>query len=61
MMDLHDKVGKYGLGSIEIMQVLRIFNADALPPHDIWCLARVLFQSVEYDIFESKWTRLPEL
>ncbi|RMC20550.1 hypothetical protein DUI87_01401 [Hirundo rustica rustica] len=58
LMDLRDKVGKYGLGSIEVMQVLRVFNADVLPRYDIWCVACVLFQSVKYDIFESKWTQL---
>ncbi|XP_058280136.1 uncharacterized protein LOC131378769 [Hirundo rustica] len=57
-MDLWDKVGIYGLGSAEVMQVLRALNADALPPYDIRCLACILFWPVEYDIFESKWTQL---
>lgn len=57
-MDLHDRVGKYGLGSSEVMQVLRVFNADVLTPYDIRCLACVLFQPVEYHIFESKWMQL---
>ncbi|XP_039911480.1 uncharacterized protein LOC120748768 [Hirundo rustica] len=56
--ELRDVVGKYGLGSAEVMQVLRGFNADVLPPYVIRYLARVLFQPVEYDIFEYKWTRL---
>ncbi|RMC20691.1 hypothetical protein DUI87_01543 [Hirundo rustica rustica] len=45
-------------GSIEVMQVLRVFNGDALPPYDIRCLARVLFRPVKYEIFEYKWTQL---
>ncbi|RMC07190.1 hypothetical protein DUI87_16646 [Hirundo rustica rustica] len=58
--ELRDVVGKYGLGSAEVMQVLRGFNADVLPPYVIRYLARVLFQPVEYDIFEYKWTRLAD-
>ncbi|RMC03245.1 hypothetical protein DUI87_20439 [Hirundo rustica rustica] len=54
MRELQDKVGKYGLWSAEVMQVLRSLNADALPPYDIQCLAHVLFWPVEYDIFECK-------
>ncbi|RMB92638.1 hypothetical protein DUI87_30947 [Hirundo rustica rustica] len=58
MSELRDKVGKYGLESAEVMQVLRALDADPLPPYDIRCLACVLFRPVEYDIFESKWTQL---
>ncbi|RMC08862.1 hypothetical protein DUI87_13856 [Hirundo rustica rustica] len=58
LVDIRNKVGKYGLGSTKVMQVLQVFNTHVLPPCDIRCLARVLFQPVEYDIFESKWTQL---
>ncbi|RMC20345.1 hypothetical protein DUI87_01194 [Hirundo rustica rustica] len=55
---LRDAVGKYGLGSAEVMQVLRCFNASLLTPFDIRSLARALFPPVEYDFFENKWTQL---
>ncbi|RMB95506.1 hypothetical protein DUI87_27615 [Hirundo rustica rustica] len=58
MSELRDKVGNYGLGSAEVMQVLQSFDADPLPPYDIQCLAHVLFRPVEYDSFEYKWTQL---
>ncbi|TRZ10325.1 hypothetical protein HGM15179_016785 [Zosterops borbonicus] len=60
LIDLRDRVGKYGLVSPEMMQVLRLVDTDVLPPYDIQCLAKVLFQPVEYGIFESKWTQLAE-
>ncbi|RMC17421.1 hypothetical protein DUI87_06002 [Hirundo rustica rustica] len=58
LSELHDVVGKYGLGSAEVMQVLRSFNASLLTPFDIRSLARALFPPVEYDFFENKWTQL---
>ncbi|RMC21083.1 hypothetical protein DUI87_01940 [Hirundo rustica rustica] len=58
LSELRDAVGKYGLGSAEVMQVLRSFNASLLTPFDIWSLARALFPPVEYDFFENKWTHL---
>ncbi|RMC20900.1 hypothetical protein DUI87_01753 [Hirundo rustica rustica] len=58
LSELRDAVGKYGLGSAEVMQVLRYFNASLLTPFDIWSLARALFPPVEYDFFENKWTHL---
>lgn len=60
LTDLHETVGKYGLGSPEVMQVLRVLNVDMLPPYDVQCLVHVLFRPVEYDIFESKWSQLAE-
>ncbi|TRZ07330.1 hypothetical protein HGM15179_019782 [Zosterops borbonicus] len=57
-MDLRDTVGKHGLGCAEIMQVLRVFGSDTLPPYDIRNLAHILLPPVEYDIFESKWAQL---
>ncbi|RMC20834.1 hypothetical protein DUI87_01687 [Hirundo rustica rustica] len=58
LSELRDAVGKYGLGSAEVIQVLRYFNASLLTPFDIWSLARALFPLVEYDFFENKWTHL---
>ncbi|RMC20633.1 hypothetical protein DUI87_01485 [Hirundo rustica rustica] len=58
LTELRDAVGKYGLGSAEVMQVLRYFNASLLTPFDIRSLARTLFLPVEYDFFEHKWTQL---
>ncbi|RMC22120.1 hypothetical protein DUI87_02993 [Hirundo rustica rustica] len=58
LSELRDAVGKYGLGSAEVMQVLRSFNASLLTPFDIRSLARALFPPVEYDFFENKWTQL---
>ncbi|RMC13517.1 hypothetical protein DUI87_08593 [Hirundo rustica rustica] len=58
LTELRDAVGKYGLGSGEVMQVLRYFNASLLTPFDIRSLARALFPPVEYDFFENKWTQL---
>ncbi|RMB96363.1 hypothetical protein DUI87_27164 [Hirundo rustica rustica] len=58
LTELRDVVRKYGLGSAEVMQVLRSFNASLLTPFDIRSLARALFPPVEYDFFENKWTQL---
>ncbi|RMC20159.1 hypothetical protein DUI87_01005 [Hirundo rustica rustica] len=58
LTELRGAVGKYGLGSAEVMQVLRYFNASLLTPFDIRSLARALFPPVEYDFFEHKWTQL---
>ncbi|RMC20698.1 hypothetical protein DUI87_01550 [Hirundo rustica rustica] len=58
LSELLDAVGKYGLGSAEVMQVLRYFNASLLTPFDIRSLAQALFPPVEYDFFENKWTHL---
>ncbi|RMB97169.1 hypothetical protein DUI87_26330 [Hirundo rustica rustica] len=58
LSELRDAVGKYDLGSAEVMQVLRSFNASLLTPFDIRSLARALFPPVEYDFFENKWTQL---
>ncbi|RMC21475.1 hypothetical protein DUI87_02341 [Hirundo rustica rustica] len=58
LSELCDAVGKYGLGSAEVMQVLHYFNASLLTPFDIRSLARALFPLVEYDFFENKWTQL---
>ncbi|RMC04172.1 hypothetical protein DUI87_18991 [Hirundo rustica rustica] len=58
LTELRDAVGKYGLGSAEVMQVLCYFNASLLMPFDIRSLAGALFPPTEYDFFEHKWTQL---
>ncbi|RMC01082.1 hypothetical protein DUI87_22348 [Hirundo rustica rustica] len=58
LTELRDAVGKYGLGSAKVMQVLCYFNASLLTTFDIRSLARALFPPVEYDFFENKWTQL---
>ncbi|RMC20728.1 hypothetical protein DUI87_01580 [Hirundo rustica rustica] len=58
LAELRDAVRKYGLGSAEVMQILRYFNASLLMPFDIRSLAQTLFPPVEYDFFEYKWTQL---
>ncbi|RMC16037.1 hypothetical protein DUI87_08244 [Hirundo rustica rustica] len=58
LTELCDAVGKYGLGSAKVMQVLHYINASLLMPFDIRSLARALFPPLEYDFFEHKWTQL---
>ncbi|TRZ11338.1 hypothetical protein HGM15179_015768 [Zosterops borbonicus] len=57
MIDLWDKVAKYGLGSSEVMQMIRVMNTDILAPYDIRHLAQVLFQPVQLEVFESIWNQ----
>ncbi|TRZ10342.1 hypothetical protein HGM15179_016762 [Zosterops borbonicus] len=57
-MDLPDKVAKYGLGSSEVMQMIRVISVDVLAPYDIRHLAQVLFQPVQLEVFEAKWRQL---
>ncbi|RMC20819.1 hypothetical protein DUI87_01672 [Hirundo rustica rustica] len=58
LSELRDAVGKYCLGSAEVIQVLRYFNASLLTLFDIRSLAQALFPPVEYDFFENRWTQL---
>lgn len=55
-MELCDKAGKYGLGSVDVMQLLGVLTADLSVPYDIQTLACILFQPVEFEIFETKWS-----
>uniref|UniRef100_A0A8C3QKM4 Retroviral nucleocapsid Gag protein p24 C-terminal domain-containing protein n=1 Tax=Cyanoderma ruficeps TaxID=181631 RepID=A0A8C3QKM4_9PASS len=57
-MDLLGRVNKYGLGSSEVMQIIRVINAHLLAPYDIRYLAKVLFRPVELGVFEAKWRQL---
>lgn len=47
------RVAKYGLGSPEVMQILWVIDTDLLAPFDIKYLAQVLFQLVQFGVFES--------
>lgn len=60
VQDLQDKVEKYGLGSLEVMQVIRVLNTDLLVPFDIKHLGQVLFQHVQFRVFEDNWTQVSD-
>lgn len=60
VQDLRDKVAKYGLGSSEVMQVIRVLNTDLLAPFDIKHLCQVLFQLVQFRVFEDNWRQVPD-
>lgn len=51
-------MAKYGLGSAEVMQMIRVINADLLAPYDIRHLAQVMFQPVQLEVFEANWMQL---
>ncbi|XP_048146400.1 uncharacterized protein LOC125319335 [Corvus hawaiiensis] len=57
---LQSKVAQYGLGSPEVMQVIRVLNTDLLSPFDIKHLGQVIFQPVQFTVFESNWRRMAE-
>lgn len=42
------------------MQVVRVVSTDLLAPFDIRHLGQVLFQPVQYTVFESNWRKLAE-
>lgn len=48
VQDLQSKVAQHGLGSPEVMQVIRVMNTELLSPFDIKHLAQVLFQPAIY-------------
>ncbi|KAL2311255.1 hypothetical protein Nmel_002952 [Mimus melanotis] len=60
VQDLQDKVAKYGLGSAQVMQIIRVLNTDLLAPYDIRHLAQVLFQSVQFKFFEENWRQMAD-
>lgn len=60
VQDLQMRVAKYGLGSQEFMQIIRVINTDLLAPFDVKHLAQVLFQPVEFGVFESNWSQMAE-
>lgn len=58
--DLQTKVAQYGLGSPEFMQIIRVMNTYLLAPFDIKHLGQVLFQPVQFTVFESNWRKMAE-
>ncbi|KAL2294532.1 hypothetical protein Nmel_008268 [Mimus melanotis] len=60
VQDLQDKVAKYGLGSPQVMQIITALNTDLLAPYDIRHLAQVLFQPVQFKLFEENWRQMAD-
>uniref|UniRef100_A0A8U7NL94 Retroviral nucleocapsid Gag protein p24 C-terminal domain-containing protein n=1 Tax=Corvus moneduloides TaxID=1196302 RepID=A0A8U7NL94_CORMO len=56
--DLQSKVAQHGLGSAEVMQIIRVINTDLLSPFDIRHLGEILFQPVQFTVFEETWRKL---
>lgn len=52
MQDFQAKVANYGINSPE-MQLICVINANVLAPYDIMHLATVLFQPVQYGVFQN--------
>lgn len=53
VQDLQSKADQYGLNSSQVMQVICVLNADVLAPYDIVHLATILFQPVQYGVFQA--------
>lgn len=60
MQDLQSTVAQYGINSSQVTQLIRVINADLLAPYDITHLATILFQPVQYGVFQETWRRLAE-
>ncbi|XP_064277534.1 pyridine nucleotide-disulfide oxidoreductase domain-containing protein 1 isoform X4 [Passer domesticus] len=60
VISLIEKVAEYGLGSVQVIQALRVLKSDLLGPSDIRYIARVLFQPFLFDIFLNKWRKAAE-
>lgn len=60
VQDLQDKVAKYGLGSAQVMQIIRVLNTNLLAPYDIKHLAQMLFQPVKFRLFEDNWRQMAD-
>ena len=58
--ELQSKVAQYGLGSAEVMQIIRVINTDLLAPFDIRHLGQILFQLVQCAVFENTWRKLAD-
>uniref|UniRef100_A0A8C5J4R1 Retroviral nucleocapsid Gag protein p24 C-terminal domain-containing protein n=1 Tax=Junco hyemalis TaxID=40217 RepID=A0A8C5J4R1_JUNHY len=56
--ELHEAVAQHGLGSAEVMHILRRLARDTLTPHNVRCVAHSLFDPVQFGVFETKWSRL---
>uniref|UniRef100_A0A8C0ZAV7 CCHC-type domain-containing protein n=1 Tax=Cyanistes caeruleus TaxID=156563 RepID=A0A8C0ZAV7_CYACU len=60
VQDIQSKVAQYGLGSPEVMQIIRVIDTDLLAPYDIRHLAQVLFQPVQFKVFEDNWRQMAQ-
>ncbi|XP_036262129.1 uncharacterized protein LOC118701558 [Molothrus ater] len=60
VQDLQSKVDQYGVNSLQVMQVIRVLNADVLVPYDIVHLATILFHPVQYGVFQATWKHMVE-
>ncbi|XP_058719366.1 endogenous retrovirus group K member 113 Gag polyprotein-like [Poecile atricapillus] len=60
VQDIQSKVAQYGLGSPEVMQIIRVLDTDVLAPFDIRHLAQVLFQPVQFKVFEDNWRQMAQ-
>ncbi|XP_032932154.1 uncharacterized protein LOC117005039 [Catharus ustulatus] len=53
VQDLQDKVTRYGLGSTQVMQIIRVLTTDLLAPYDVRHIAQVLFQPVQFWVLRT--------
>lgn len=60
VQDLQDRVAKYGLGSTQVMQIIRVLNTDLLAPFDIRHIAQIFFQPVQFTVFQGNWRQLAQ-
>ncbi|RLV63784.1 hypothetical protein DV515_00017917 [Chloebia gouldiae] len=58
LRDIRHAVAQHGLGSDEVMHMIRSFVDDLLTPSDICSVARVLFNPVQLGVFQDKWSAL---
>ncbi|XP_023790778.1 endogenous retrovirus group K member 113 Gag polyprotein-like [Cyanistes caeruleus] len=59
VMGIRDKVAQHGLGSQEVMHMIHILNSEPLVLYDIRYIAQVLFQPIQFEIFEDNWSQIP--
>ncbi|XP_039554075.1 uncharacterized protein LOC120497088 [Passer montanus] len=55
---LRETVARHGLGSSEVMHMLRMISPEVRTPADVRDVARALFDPVQFGVFETKWARL---
>ncbi|OWK53814.1 Endogenous retrovirus group K member 8 Pol protein [Lonchura striata] len=58
LKEIRDTVAQHGLGSDEVMHMIRLLVTDLLTPSDIRSVAQALFNPVQFDVFEDKWVSL---
>ncbi|KAF4792966.1 endogenous retrovirus group K member 18 Pol protein-like protein [Turdus rufiventris] len=60
VQDLQDKVARFGLGSTQGMPIIRVLNTGLLAPYDVRHIDKVLFQPVQFMVFEDNWRQMAE-